>query len=154
MPNIQCPKCGQHLPEGSLFCSHCGFKLPQEPAQPQQDAEAVETKIKLIKERRKTFLIFAITLVVIAIIASITYLLLSNKIIRDLPPKQIISPPPEGSPSDIVDFNESDVLPDGRIVFASERTSSDNEEMNVLYDENNQDDIKRLNELMKAAGML
>ena len=39
---VTCPACGKKMPTDSLFCSHCGAKLENAPAEPEEAAEAVE----------------------------------------------------------------------------------------------------------------
>ena len=39
---VTCPACGKKMPTDSMFCSHCGAKLENAPAEPEEDAEAVE----------------------------------------------------------------------------------------------------------------
>ena len=39
---VTCPACGKKMPTDSMFCSHCGAKLENAPAEPEEAAEAVE----------------------------------------------------------------------------------------------------------------
>ena len=41
---VTCPACGKKMPTDSMFCSHCGAKLENAPAEPETTEVTIETE--------------------------------------------------------------------------------------------------------------